>query len=732
MDVSPPDSPAVGRTTGLAASIVRRRRVALAATLLAGVLAVIASALLGAGLSSEGFTDPDDEADRAAAVVRDTFGREGSGVVLVVSAPAGDVTAPDVAAAGTALTERLTAEADVTQVVSFWTTGSPGLRSEDARHALILARVDLPESEAEARAAELAETYRGRNGPLAVGVTGQQVIGEEIGGRISSDLIRAELVALPIAALLLLLYLRRVRVTAVALLVSGVVVAGAVSLLGIVAAVTSVSVFATNLVIGLGLGLALDYCLLVIARYREELAGGADEVTAMTTTLRTAGRTVVFSGGTVGIALLALIVYPFDFLRSMAYAGLVSAALAVVVPLLVLPAVLVALGRRVAPRSRRTSRDDNAWSRIAGWAMRRRVLVTGVVVASSLVVLSPLAGLNTGFSDDRVLPENSPSRQASEVIRAEFSSSASSPLDVVLTPTGAGPLTSADLGDYAGRLSYLPAVARVDTSGGSFVAGEVVAGPTPASATLVAGERQLISVVPGVDPTGDEARDLVTAVRDLDAPGTVLVGGASASLVDTTDSLADATPWAAAILVVVSLVALFLLLGSIVLPVVSLLLNLVSLGAAFGLMVWVFQEGNGASLLGVTATGSINVSFPVLIFCVAYGLAMDYAVFMLSRIREMRESGADHRTAVRLGVGRTGGVVAVAALLIAVVFGGIAAGSIADVVLLGAGLLVAVLVDAFVVRPVLMPAVLALLGERAWWAPGPLARFHARHGLREH
>jgi RND superfamily putative drug exporter len=703
------------------------------------VVTVLAAALAGGTLSSEGFVDPDAESQRAAAVVEEEFGRGESGLVLVVEATAGSVTDPAVAAAGTELAERLAAEPGVSQVVSFWATGAPGLRSEDGRHALVTAELDLPPAEAEPRAAELAEEYRGDAGPVTVSATGPLVVSEEIGSRIGSDLVRAELVALPVAAVLLILYLRRVRVALVPLVVVGIVVAGAVSVLGLLAGATTVSVFATNLVVGLGLGLTVDYSLLVVARYREELARTPDRRAAMVTTLRTAGRTVAISGATVALALAALLVYPFDFLRSMALAGMVAALLAVVLPLLMLPWPLLALGERVGPRAScrdlagaRSAVAGRFWSRVAGAAMHRPLPVALGVLAVLAVAATPLLGLRLDLGDDRVLPADSPARQAAEVLRADFAGAETSPLTVVLSPSGDGPPDAEAVAGYAAALSELPGVARVDTAQGSVVGGATAAPPGPQSAALVAGDRQLLLVVPSVEPTGEAAQDLVRDVRDLPVPGEVLVGGQTAVLVDTVAGLADATPWAAAVLVTLSLSALVLLLGTVIVPVVSLLLTLLSLGAALGVMVLVFQEGFGAGLLGVTATGAVTAAFPVLVFCVGLGLAMDYAVFMLSRIRELRLAGTPTREAVRLGVGRTGGVVAVAAVLMAVVFGAIATASVANVVMLGAILLVAVLVDALVVRPLLMPAVLALLGDRAWWAPRSLTRLQTRLGLHEH
>jgi RND superfamily putative drug exporter len=500
-------------------------------------------------------------------------------------------------------------------------------------------------------------------------------------------------------------------------------------------AFTDVSIFSLNLTTALGLGLAIDYSLFVVSRFREELAAGHDTDVAVVRTVRTAGRTVLFSAATVAIALAAMLVFPMVFFRSFAYAGIAVALLAAFGAVVILPAMLAALGPKVNAgrilRRKEPVPGTGIWHRIAVLVMRRPVGIAAAVIALLLVLGAPFLGIELGTPDDRVLPPGDSVRDTQQVLRDEFTAREASALQVVATGVDAG--ADATVTGYAESLSALPGVARVDASTGSFAGGRQIAPPTDASARFVGDDATWFSVVPSVEPLSAEGESLTQAVRATAAPfADVEVGGPSAELVDSKDLIFDRLPWALGIIAVTTFVVLFLLFGSLLVPVKAVVLNLLSLTATFGSMVWIFQEGHGSGLLNFTPTGTIVVAMPILMFCIAFGLSMDYEVFLLSRIKEEHDRGSDTTTSVAMGLERTGRIVTAAAVLIAVVFLAFAASGVSFIKMFGIGLTLAVLVDAFLIRSTLVPAFMRLAGGANWWAPASLRRLHARIGLSEH
>jgi RND superfamily putative drug exporter len=515
---------------------------------------------------------------------------------------------------------------------------------------------------------------------------------------------------------------------------------------------TEVSVFALNLTTALGLGLAIDYSLFIVSRYREELRDHEPAV-AVRRTVLTAGRTVTFSALTVAASLCALLVFDIAFLKSFAYAGLAVSALAGIYAVVVLPAMLAALGHRVdaLPIGRRAVVPETGtgfWHRMATTVMRRPGPIIVGVTAFLVLLGAPALGMRLGFPDDRVLPPGKASRDVQDVIRVEFESEEAGAAAVVATGT-AGPAERAGaVSAYAERLAQVPGVTRVDAEVGIYCgSGGSVAGVSCAAGDLVLPAAQspelvsrfsrpdatYLSVVPGVEPLSDEGEQFARALRAVESPfAETVVGGQSAQLVDSKASLLGDVPLALAIIAVITFVLLFAMFGSVVVPLKALVLNLLSLSATFGAMVWVFQDGNGADLLGFTPTGSLAATIPVLMFCVAFGLSMDYEVFLLSRIKEEHDGGVDNLHAVANGLERTGRIVTAAALLISVVFLAFATSDVAFIKLFGIGLTLAVLLDAFVIRGTLVPAFMSLAGEVNWWAPGPLRRLHDRYGISEH
>jgi RND superfamily putative drug exporter len=487
--------------------------------------------------------------------------------------------------------------------------------------------------------------------------------------------------------------------------------------------VTDVSIFSINIVTMLGLGLAIDYSLFVVSRFREELRQGASTEAALVRTMSTAGRTVAVSGLTVAIALASLTLFPQVFLRSMGFGGMAAVLVAMVGALTVLPALLAVLGRRVdslripTPWRRRaaTVPDDNhgAWYRLARSVMRRPVVYVAVIVPVLLLAGLPFLRVTFGGVDERALPAGAESRVVTEQLRADFPGGGTTTIDPVVTFTG-GHVQRTALDAYIQSIDDLPGVTTVDVSG-------------------VSGGTAVLSVHHRYEGISADARHLVGEIRDLPAPAgaEVLVGGRAADLTDLLSSLGHRLPWMGLFVVGVTLVLLFLAFGSVVLPVKAVLMNVLSLAAAFGAVVWIFQEGHLAGPLGISSTGSIEATQPILMLAMAFGLSMDYEVFLLSRIREEWDRTHDNTLAVASGLQRTGRIITSAALLLVVVIGAFSTSGIVFIKMIGIGMIIAILVDATIVRALLVPATMRLLGRWNWWAPAPLARVWQRYGIRE-
>ena len=780
----------------LARSLLRRRVL----VLVAAVAVVGAAGVLGAGvvskLRSGGFEDPAASSTRAQAALRDSFHTGEPNLVLLVTADGGTVDRGDVAGGGLQLTRRLAAERDVSEVQSYWTTKAPALRSVDGRQALVLARIAGDDDATQKRAEQLATTFEGDRGSMRVRVGGQARVFGQVSDQVERDLTRAEGIAVPITLLLLVVVFSSAVAGALPLAVGGFAIVGTLLVLRLLASLTDVSVYALNLTTALGLGLAIDYSMFIVSRYREELRAGQEPADALVTTMRTAGRTVLFSAATVAVALVALLVFPLYFLRSFGYAGIAVVALAAVGALVVLPALLAVLGRRIdslrlpfgRPAARpaatpqraaapaagadRTVRPagsaqapeagSGAWHRIAMAVMRRPVPIATAVVAVLLVLGAPFLGVRFGLPDDRVLPTSASSRQVADAIRGDFTARDADALQVVATGTGAPAAVAAEIDGYASSLSGLPGVARVDAMTGSYAGGHKLASrpqataqapastPAPASAPaqapasapvpaagaqaggrFVAGSATWLRVVPTVEAYSSAGENLVERVRALPAPFAVDVGGPSAQLVDTKAAIRDRLPLAVAIIAGATLLLLFLMTGSLVIPIKALVLNLLSLSAVYGAMVFVFQDGHLSGLLGFTSTGTIDTSMPVLLSCIAFGLSMDYEVFLLSRIKEEYDRTGDTVSSVATGLERSGRIVTTLAALLAIVFIAFATSQVTFLKLFGIGSALAIVVDATLIRALLVPAFMRLAGRANWWAPRPLRLLHDRIGLRE-
>jgi len=719
------------------------------------VLAVIAFLVAGATsgdvaehLTVGGFVDHGAESARADEVLAEQFDTGAPNVVLLVTARDGTVDDGDVAAAGADLTQLLKDEPGVNGVVSYWSeNNAPPLRSEDGSRALVIGRIDsLDDDVVHDHIEELAPRLReaGDGTPVTVEVGGFAEVYRELGATIEKDLLTAEMIALPITLLLLVVFFGSVVAGLLPLATAALSVIGTMLVLRLLTLVTEVSVYSLSLTTALGLGLAIDYSLFIVARYREELRRQPDDPrAAVATTVRTAGRTVAFSSLTVAASLCAMLLFPMDFLHSFAFAGVAVALLAGLFSVLVLPALLALLGHKVNAgtlwKRSVVPPEQGLWHRTASFVMRRPLPVATGVIAILLVLGAPFLRLHMTQPDERVLSESSVSRQVHDTIRSEFSSTEEGALSVVAPSAD---VADDDIGAYAARLAALPGVARVDAATGSYCGpgmvdefgctpGDLLVGPetSPRYAGFSAGGGTYLSVVPSVAPLSDAGEDLVADVRAADAPFDVLVAGPGAALVDTNDSLLDRLPLALGAIALVTFVLLFMMFGSVVIPVKAVVLNLLSLSATFGAMVWIFQEGHLSGLLDFTATGGISASMPIMMFCIAFGLSMDYEVFLLSRIKEEHDRGASDTNAVAVGLERTGRIVTAAAVLMSVVFLAFVSSRVSFIKLYGVGLTLAVLLDAFVIRGTLVPALMRLAGRWNWWAPAPLRRFYDRYGI---
>ncbi len=689
-------------------------------------IGVLAASVLGAGavgkLRGGGFEDPAAESARARVMAEQTFGQRPANLVLLVTAAGGpgaaSVDDAKVAAAGRSAAGRLDAEPGVEVLGSYWTAPAPaaGLRSADGRKALVVAHVEGDEDAVMERAADLESDYTTSDLVARIQTGGFGQANLDITGQVTTDLARAEAIAVPLTLILLIVAFGSVVSGLLPLLVGGIAIAATFAALSLIAEATSVSIFALNLTTALGLGLGIDYSLLVVSRYREELAAGRDVRSAVAVTMATAGRTVVFSAATIAVALAALLVFPLYFLRSFAYAGMAVVSIAALASVVTLPALLTVLGPRVdALRLRRRGRRPvepaaahatrrGFWNTLARFVMRRPVLAAAPVLAILLTLGAPFLGVRFAVPDDRVIPaEVSQARQVGDVMREDFAGAGGGALFAVLPQATPAAVTA-----YAERLAALPAVARVEIQGA------------------------VVRAAPSVDLYGAPAEELVRASRAIavDGAGPVLVGGPSAELVDVKASIADRLPLAAGLIGLTTFGLLFLFTGSVVLPLKALAVNAFTIVGVLGTMVWIFQDGHLAGLLGFTPM-PLNITMPLLMFCVAFGLSMDYEVFLLGRIKEYHDAGADTATAVAAGLERTGRIVTTAAALLAITMFAFVSSRVSFIQMFGLGTGLAIVLDATLVRGVLVPALMRLMGRYNWWAPAPLRRLHARIGLTE-
>lgn len=723
------------------------RRILAIAALLAVVTAVFGIPVAN-HLSAGGFQDPGSESARAAHLLSEKFDQTDQQLLFTVSDPAGSTSAA-ASAVGSDIVARLAATPNVLGVTSPWTSppaAAAELISTDGTTGLIVATMDGGENKAQVYAAPLAEQMAGTRDGVTVLAGGSALIYKQINDQTKADLLRMEIIAVPLSFLVLVWVFGGLVASALPMIVGLMAILGAMSVLRFLTAFTDVSIFALNITTALGLALAIDYTLLIVSRYRDEVAAGESREAALVRTLCTAGRTVLFSAMTVALSLSALLIFPMYFLKSFAYSGVATVAFAAAAAVIVTPAVIVVLGERIdALDIRRLTRrllrrpepvekpvDQLFWYRSTKFVMRRSVPIGAAIIALLVLLGTPFLRIQFGGPDDRVLPRTASAHQVGDQLRDDFSSNFANGL-LVVVPDAAG-VSEAELNRYAAELSRVADVTLVSAPGGTFVNSNQV-GPRSAPAGVADGSAFLSvrSTAPLYSTASANQLNRLHAIPGPSGREILIAGGAQVSR-DIVGAITSRMPLVLALIGAITFAVLFLLTGSLVLPLKALVLNVLSLSAAFGALVWVFQEGH-LGALGTTPTGTMEANIPVLMFCVAFGLSMDYEVFLLARIREfwIRSAGtrADSDESVALGLARTGRVVTAAALIMAIAFAALITAQVSFMRIFGVGLTLAVIVDATLVRMALLPAFMRVMGKRNWWAPPALVRLHERIGLTE-
>ncbi len=697
------------------------------------LISILVAGVIGAGvfgsLKSQGYDDLGSDSAEVDRLLKSDFDTRDASAILVIDTFANIDDPKSVAAANELLTQ-VADEENIESIVSYWNTNQESLKSFDgnAGLALVYFAKDLDPEQAAATAKTIQETYDKESAGTRAYVGGIEVLYEAINGQIESDLKIAEAIAIPLNILMLLFVFGAAVAAGLPMVVALGSIAGSFFVLFLVTQFTDVSVFALNLITGLGLGLGIDYALLIVNRFREELARTNDVAASVVSTVATAGRTVFFSGITVALVLASMLLFPQYFLKSFAYAGVSVVLFAVLASLIALPATLALLGHNVDKwkirRGDLKPKESGAWSTLATAVMKRPILIIVGTVALLVGLASPALDAEFSQVDDRVLPASNPAAIASDQIRERFESQI--PVEI-LVPIS---VTVAEVNEYAKSLVADPNVTSALTSD-SFFEGDTVAPVAPEQAVSPSQAHHRITLYTDVESRNMDAQNLITRLRAIEPPAEgTLVGGQAAIFTDSQNGISENLPAVLGWLVVATLIILFLFTGSAVLPIKAVILNMLSLGATLGVLVWVFQDGNAMWLVGdFTVTGALDTSTLVLVAIVAFGLSMDYELFLLSRIKEEHENGADTITSVSSGLQKSGRIITAAAVLIAIVFACFMTSGVTSIKMLGLGIAFAILLDATIVRGLLVPALMRVAGDWNWWAPKPLQKLHSRFGI---
>ena len=679
------------------------------------IVAIFSSGAIGTSvfgkLDSGGYNDPKSDSAKAFEYLTDVFKVKDPAVVLVVETTQG-VNDPAVVAAAAKLETSIKGEPGVGSTLSYWSAGgAPTLKSSDSNSAfLFIYSEDIEWDNVQSLGKRIQEKYDGRFENLAVYASGTGVFAHAINTKIADDLKLSEAISIPLTFILLVFVFGGLVASAMPLLVGVSAILGSLLVIYLLTLFTGVSVFALNLITGLGLGLGIDYSLLVVNRFREELHAGKTVDEAIKKTVATAGKTVFYSGLTVVITLAALMLFPLMYLKSFGYAGVTVVVMAVLGALIALPALLAILGKRidkaVVRKGALTPKEDGRWAQTARFVMRKPV----PVVVLSLVILTVLAApiKNIVFSqvDSRVLPASNPAAYAAQLITERFPGQEGNPIEVII-PGGASKIEQ--IKNYTQEIAKVAGVVRV---------GE----------PQILGNDVRVIAVHDMGPRTPAAEALIKEIRLIPSPDQTLIGGVAADYADTQIGIAKTMPWALTWIAIGVLVLLFVFTGSLILPIKAVVLNILSLAATLGVITWIFVDGNLKWLVGdFTTTGSVDTGSIILVAVVAFGLSMDYELFLLSRIKEEHDAGRSNIESVATGLQRSARIITAAAGLLAIVFASFVLSGVTSIKMLGFGVAFAIILDATLVRALLVPALMRLFGERNWWAPKAMRKFTISH-----
>jgi RND superfamily putative drug exporter len=692
--------------------IAKRKKAVLSLFLLATVLAGGIGSQVFSRFDSGGYSDPNSDSAKVWEYLDKTFKVKDPAIVLVVDGKDKSVDDPEVVASAQKIESQVRSESSAENVISYWSAGGvPAFKSKDGNAGFIFVYLKSTDfTEVDKLGGEYQKKYDGAFENVEVYASGGAVFANAINGRIQNDLKISEAISIPLTFLLLLFVFGAMAASAMPLLVGVTAILGTFLVMYLLTLVTDVSIFALNLTTGLGLGLGIDYALLMVNRFREELAKGLDNESAIVNTLRSAGKTVFYSGLTVVLTLISLTFFPQNFLKSMGYAGAAVVALAVLGALIPLPAILALLGTKinkgVVRKNAIVQKEDGRWARVARFVMRRPVSVVTASLAILFVMIAPITNIKFSQVDSGVLPKNDRAYIASQFIADEFPGQESNPIEIVF-PNGAS--QTEEINSFMTRVAATPGIIRVGQP-------EVVS----ASARVVA--------IHSMQPRTPEGEELILKLRDISAPEGTLIGGAAADYADTQSAISETLPAVIGWIMITVLLLLFAFTGSILLPIKAVILNFTSLAATMGILTWIFIDGNFKFLVGdFNETGSLDTNTMVLIAVVAFGLSMDYEVFLLSRIKEEHDAGKSNVDAVALGLQKSARIITAAAFILAVVFAAFVISGVTSIKMMGFGVAFAILLDATLIRAFLVPALMRLFGERNWWAPRSLKRFQINH-----
>jgi putative drug exporter of the RND superfamily len=693
--------------------LVNYRKAAVALFVIGILVAGAVGSLIFSRLDSGGYSDPNSDSYKVYEYLRDDLKVEDPAVVVVIDAGDRDVTEPAVAQQALALEKLMAQEEGVTRTLSFWGAGSDAnLKSADGKAAYVLI---FGEGEAFSPGSQdlgklFQEKYDGEFSGLRLYAGGVAVVGHAITKKISDDLKIAEAISIPLTFILLAFVFGALAASAMPLIVGVSAIVGAFFILWLISLFTAVSVYSLNLTTGMGLGLGIDYALLMVNRFREELNKGKSVDESVITTMATAGKTVFYSGLTVLVTMVSLTFFPLPFLKSFGYAGVSVVALAVVGAIFGLPPILAMMGKRInkgpVRKSAMTPKDDGRWADTARFVMRRPVPIVLLSLIALGIMAAPLQNISFSQGDSRMLPASNPAAIATALQTERFPGQTGTPIEII-TFDGANKVDA--LNEYANRISQVPGIVGV-------VPPQVI------------GEDVRIVAYQSMLPRTPESQKLIHDLRDVKAPTGTLIGGVAADYTDSQDGISRTLPWAFGWIAISVLLLVFIFTGSIILPIKAVLLNVLSLAATMGVLTWVFIDGNLQWLVGsFTVTGSLDTSIVILIAVVVFGLSMDYELFLLSRIREEHLEGRSNVESVALGLQRSARIITAAAVLLAVVFAAFVTSGVTSIKTMGFGVALAVLLDATLIRALLVPALMRLMGERNWWAPKSLQRFTLKH-----